>query len=235
MFGEKSIRKATALMRSAYALMSEKSVNEIKMCLSSGNRKIGRVMNVSLPPIITCGNCAQCARYCYDIKACLQYPETVIDARIRNYSVLMQDRDEYFHRIGAAMTRRRKNKYFRWHVGGEIPDYDYFDRMVKNAAEHPDFIIWTYTKRYDIINAWVENNGLDAIPNNFTIMFSEWDGTPMNNPYHFPEFTCQLKNGNKNHPAEYFKALYTCPGNCDICKNLNRGCIAGETTKAIEH
>ena len=45
----------------------------------------------------------------------------------------------------------------------------------------------------------------------------------------------KLKDGNKNHPAEYFNSLYECPGNCDICKAIHRGCVAGENTFAKEH
>ena len=202
------------------------------MAISKGNRKIGRVMNVSLPPIVTCANCSGCKNLCYDVKACLQYPNTVIDARVRNWSIFMKDRDEYFARIDAAMNARRKNKYFRWHVAGDIVDYDHFDRIINNARKHPDFIIWTYTKNYSVVNAWIEKNGRDAMPNNFTVMFSEWRGVPMINPYNMPEFRVVFKDdANKPDPA----SNYYCPGNCDICKACNRGCVAGETVYCNEH
>ena len=209
--------------------------SNINLCISKGNRKIGRVMNVSLPPVKTCPNCSGCMHYCYDIKACLQYPNTVVDARIRNYSILMKDRDDFFARIDSAMSRRRTDKYFRWHVAGEIVDLDYFVRMVENAKKHPDFVIWTYTKNYKIVNQYCDTYGREAIPSNFHIMFSEWDGMPLNNPHGFPEFSCKLPEGNKNHPVSYFNDLWKCPGNCDICKKCNRGCIAGETSYADLH
>ena len=148
MYSKQSISKVDNLMAARRAYYAPIAVDHIKMAISTGNRKIGRVMNVSLPPIMTCANCKECKYLCYDVKACLQYPNTVIDARIRNLSVLMKDREEYFARIDAAMSRRRKNKYFRWHVAGDIIDSDYFDRMIKNAQHHPDFVIWTYTKNY---------------------------------------------------------------------------------------
>lgn len=208
------------------------AVDQIKMAISKGNRKIGRVMNVSLPPILTCANCSQCKYLCYDVKACLQYPNTVIDARIRNLSILIKDRDEYFHRIDEAMNRRRKNKYFRWHVAGDIVDVDYFDRMITNAKSHPDFIIWTYTKNYRVVNEWISAHGRDAIPANFHIMFSEWRGLEMINPYHMPEFRVVFKDDAvKPDPREN----HYCPGNCDVCKAMHRGCVAGETTYCNEH
>ena len=238
MYSLESLKKVVKLMNETIDKYSEKTVDEIKLCISSGNRKIGRVMNVSLPPIVTCSNCKECKFFCYDVKACLQYPDTVIDARIRNYMVFKKDINTYFQRIDDAMNRRRKNKFFRWHVAGDIINYDYFSRMVENAKNHPDFIIWTYTKNYNVVNKYVADHGGNrfiAIPHNFTIMFSEWDGMPLNNPYNFPVFSVKMKNGNKNHGADYFNNLYKCPGNCDVCKAARRGCPYGETVYADEH
>lgn len=234
MYSKESIKKVVGLMNARRAYYAPIAIDHIKMAISTGNRKIGRVMNVSLPPIMTCANCKECKYLCYDVKACLQYPNTVIDARIRNLSILMKDRDEYFNRIDAAMSRRRKNKFFRWHVAGDIIDVDYFDRMVENAKKHSDFIIWTYTKNYAVVNEWIRQHGgnKNALPYNFTVMFSEWRGIEMVNPYKLPEFRVVFKSDAvKPDP----KKVHYCPGNCDICKALHRGCVAGETTYCNEH
>lgn len=235
MYSNESIKKVVNLMCGTMGATKDTPVNDIKMCISTGNRKIGRVMNVSLPPIMTCHNCRECKHYCYDIKACLQYPNTVIDARCRNYAVLSKNRNEYFNRIDIAMSRRRKNKFFRWHVAGDIVDYDYFCRMVENARKHSDFVIWTYTKHYAVVNEWIRINGITAMPENLHIMYSEWDGMPLDNPYGMPIFTVKMQAGNKNHKPEFFDNLYKCPGNCDICKIYRRGCMSGENTYCDEH
>lgn len=228
-----SIKKAVRLMTATKALLESSDISTIKMCISKGNRKIGRVMNVSLPPILSCHNCSECKHFCYDIKACLQYPNTVIDARVRNYVILLNDRNRYFDEIDKAIARRRVNKFFRWHVAGDIVDYDYFDRMIQIARNHSDFVFWTYTKVYGIVNEWIAKNG--SIPSNFHIMFSEWDGMAMDNPYNMPIFSCKLKNGNKNRTAESFAKMHRCPGNCDICKASGHGCVVGESSYADEH
>lgn len=231
-YSEETLHKYIELVKACIATFMLLPVNLIKMCISKGNRKIGRVMNVSLPAIITCKkNCQHCKKFCYDIKACLQYAKTVIPARVRNYVILIKDRNEYFNRIDKACEKRRTNKYFRWHVSGDIIDYDYFDRMVKLAKKYPAFKFWTYTKQYYIVNAWILCNGgtKAALPENLTIMFSEWRGIEMVNPYGLPEFRIVFKS-DKVKPKGYY-----CPGNCDICKKINRGCIAGETTYANEH
>jgi len=230
MFTTESINKAIRHMRERGAELEKLPAEEIKLCISKGNRKIGRVMNVSLPPVLSCGNCRECKRLCYDIKAVLQYPGTVADARMRNFTILRKDRDSYFSRIEEAISRRRTNKRFRWHVAGDIVDGDYFDRMCKIAAAHPDFIFWTYTKMYDVVNEWCAAHGdtKDAVPANFSVMFSEWRGMPMNNPYGFPEFRVVFKD--ETPPAGFY-----CPGNCDICLETGRGCPYGESSLCKEH
>ena len=199
--------------------------------ITAGNRKIGRVLNVSLMPVLSCGNCSGCVHYCYDIKACVQYAHNVITARMVNYIMATEHRDEYFAQIDAKLSRRRKNKFFRWHVAGDILDIDYFDRMVEVARKHPDFTMWTYTKMYHIVNAWIAAHGgtRDALPSNLTVMFSEWRGMPMNNPYGLPEFRVVM------HDDETRPVGYYCPGNCDACKAARRGCIVGETVYCDEH
>lgn len=233
MYSIESLKKLARLMNETINHYNAIDAAGIKMCISKGNRKIGRVMNVSLPPVVSCGNCKECKFLCYDIKACLQYPNTVIDARVRNWAVLKKNRALYFETIDKAIARRRTNKFFRWHVAGDIIDPDYFDNMVEIARRHPDFVFWTYTKMYGIVNSWIDEHG--AIPANLHIMFSEWDGMPMINPHGMPVFSCKLKAGNKNRTAESFATMYKCPGNCDICKACGRGCLAGEDTFADEH
>lgn len=225
MFKKETIDKVIAKAQERIEELKDVSIDDINMCISNGNIKIGHVLNVSNMPVLSCGNCKECKYLCYDIKACVQYPNTVIDARVRNLTILKRNRDEYFRRIEDRVSRRRKNKYFRWHVAGDIIDIDYLDRMVGIAERHPDFVFWTYTKMYGIVNEYCKTK---TIPSNLSIMFSEWRGMPMDNPYGFPEFRVVFKDEEKP------KGFY-CPGNCDVCKEIHRGCLAGETTYCNEH
>ena len=43
------------------------------MAISRGNSKLGKVPNISLPPVKSCGNCKQCAPDCYALKSYKQY------------------------------------------------------------------------------------------------------------------------------------------------------------------
>ncbi len=230
--------KRYAELKKEYEAMDIEDLKKI-MSISNGNRKIGKVLNVSLMPIVTCSNCNECRHFCYDIKACCgPHWENVIRARIKNTVLLQRDMKAYFDRIDGKLTRRRKNKFFRWHVAGDIVNAEYFENMVALAVKHPDFIFWTYTKNYKLVNQYVKEHGGDrvkAIPANLHIMFSEWDGLKLDNPYNFPFFTCRLKDGNKNHAYHWFEKFFRCPGNCDVCKRENRGCLIGENTWIDEH
>lgn len=223
-----SLKKVVSALKNAMDKYMAMPVESIKLCISNGNRKIGKAMNVSLPPILSCGNCKECKHFCYDIRACLQY-KNVIDARIRNYVILLKNRDLYFSAIDGACSRRKANKMFRWHVSGDIVDLDYFCRMVEIARNHPDFIFWTYTKMYHIVNEYCDKYGKESIPENLSVMFSEWRGMELVNPYGFGEFRALYEN--EEIPAN----TYYCPGNCDICKAARRGCIANENTCIYIH
>lgn len=237
MFKEETVKKARERMLSVYAEINSKPETEKpqKAIISRGNRKIGRVLNVSISPLLSCLAGCPCMLYCYDIKAVVQYVN-VLFARVKNLWLAINRPEIYFGTIEKAIQNRRTRKYFRWHVGGDILSPAYFGEMVAIAERHPDFIFWTYTKKYNIVNGFCDTHGgRGSIPENLKIMFSEWDGMPVVNPYDFPVFSCKLKAGNQNHPEEYFNGLYKCPGNCDICIENGRGCIAGESTFADEH
>lgn len=231
-YRKETLSKLINNMRAIRKEYERMDASDLKVTVSCGNRKIGKVMNVSTAPILACGNCKECKGYCYDVKACIQY-RNVINARVKNLVIATKYRDLYFNQIESRIARRRTNKYFRWHVAGDILDIDYFSRMVEIARRHEDFIFWTYTKMYGIVNEYCDLYGRDAIPGNLHIMFSKWDGLAMDNPYNFPVFACKMRDGNKD-PMPW-EAMYKCPGNCDICKEHKTGCIGGMNTYADEH
>lgn len=230
MFTKEALRKYNTVMWETIETYNRVSLDETKLCISEGNSKIGRVLNISTPPVLTCPNCAECTKLCYDIKACLFRPE-VMRARARNFSILVRDRNRYFDAIKERLKHRRKRKFFRWHVGGEIIDIDYFNRMVEIARDFPDWKFWTYTKNYAIVNQWINNHGKSrsAIPRNLTVMFSEWKGMEMINPYGLPEFRVIFAGESAPDGARI------CPGNCEHCIEHNCNCVRGETVYCHEH
>ena len=213
------------LMR-MYAEMYEAG-EEIKVCESKGNKKVGDTINYSLSPLFTCGgNCRVCLGICYDIKAAL-FRDCVMRARVRNTFLALYHPDEYWKQIDDSLSRKRLMKPVRFHVGGDIPNYDYLEHLIKLARKHSGRKFWTYTKQYSIVNRWIAENG--PLPDNLTIMFSVWRGLDCDNPYNMPTFTCVMKD--QIWPDDVFQ----CPGNCQECIKSGRGCVAGESSAVWEH
>lgn len=106
----KSMNNAMNYYRAVYAADEFKTFCDVS--ISQGNSKIGKVMNVSLAPILTCPNCTECMHLCYDIKAGVQYGN-VLQARAKNTVLALEHETRYFQGIRYALGRRKKNKFFR--------------------------------------------------------------------------------------------------------------------------
>ena len=213
--------------RALAAIAAARAQHEpLEVCISVGNVKVGRILNVSLMSRICCGNCRLCEHYCYDIKAALQYTN-VMNARARNTVLAQDDLDEFFRQILERLTERRKKKFFRFHVGGDIISEAYLEKMVQTALERPRWRFWTYTKMHDMVNSYVARGGI--IPENLVILFSCDMNAVVENPYGFPLAYTVLDG---DVPPE---GLFKCPGNCEICIELERGCPFGESVYFLEH
>lgn len=235
-FKPETIKKYVMNMKEAVR-EAQREIEKRHVRFSYGNMKIGHVLNVSTAPIITCGHCEHCSGYCYDIKACLQYPGTAA-ARANNTALALAERVRFFAEISAKMSRRRKNLYMRWHVGGEIIDRDYFERMLAVSKEHAERYkaIWTYTKEHALVNEYIREHGGDraCVLDYLIVMYSHWYGVEIDNPYGMPVFyTVKTMEDVERLRAE--GVTWECPGNCDICKAAGRGCVAAESVYAWLH
>lgn len=198
-----------------------------KVSISKGNSKMGFIPSVSLPPIVTCAKGCPCAKKCYAAKLCRIYP-SVRKAYTNNLDILNSDPAEYWKQVNDAVIVSR---YFRFHVSGDIVDSEYFVRMVLIARANPHCEILAFTKRYDIVNEWLQDNYLN-VPRNLHIIFSEWEGMPIENPYRFPVAHVIFKG---SEPADDWKI---CGGNCSECACRGVGCWElkrGEHIAFYEH
>jgi len=197
-----------------------------KVSISFGNRKIGQIPSVSLPPVITCKNCATCAKKCYAAKLCRIYA-SVRKAYENNYAILKENRKAYFQQVKASAML---TTYFRWHVSGDIVDQDYLHNMVKIARELKATQFLAFTKNYEDVNAYLTNH---RKPSNLHIIFSlPFDGATVDNPHNLPTAAVILKG---NEPKANYKI---CGGNCTECACRDCGCWElkkGETIAFYEH
>ena len=199
----------------------------MKVSISTGNRKMGAIPSVSLPPVITCPANCPCSKKCYALKMCRIYP-TVKAAYQNNLDILNENWVEYWRQVRFAVSITR---YFRFHVAGDIPNPAYFKEMVITAKHNPHTQILAFTKQYSIVNNYIDIFG--DLPENLHLIFSEWgDNWQVPNPHDLPTATVIFKG---ETPADNWKV---CGGNCTECACRGVGCWElkkGETIAFYEH
>lgn len=199
----------------------KKQVSNLHVFISAGNRKTGAIPSVSLIPVADCANCAACAGSCYDLRNDCIY-NGVKDSRARNSAIFAADPGKYFREISAYCTMIEP-RYFRWHIGGDIVNSLYLAGMVKVAQENPGTTFLAFTKSDNVVNNYINNGG--EIPQNLSIVFSNWFGAILNNPYNFA--TSNPLNIEGETTTE--KPGFVCPGNCLTCKK----CFKAQAGDAI--
>ena len=190
-----------------------------KISISYGNKKMGAIPSVSLPPVVTCAPGCTCAKKCYAAKLCRIYP-TVKAAYNRNLNILNNNSDDYWIQVQHVAAA---NRFFRYHVSGDIPNIAYLINMDTTARLYPKTEFLVFTKKYNLINDYIEAEGL---PENLHVIFSEWPGMDMYNPYKLPVAHVVFKGC---EPAWNWKP---CSGNCLDCAINGSGCW---TLKSGEH
>lgn len=189
---------------------------------------MGSIPSVSLPSGVTCVKDCGCLQKCY-AKKIEKLRKTVRESYITNYNLLKTKPDIYWREVEAAVML---TAFFRFHVSGDIVDTDYLSHMVEIAKRNPHCQLLCFTKKYDIVNKWIDNNG--EIPQNLHIIFSVWRDFYCNNKYNLPEAHVRYKDGTttaKDNCKE-------CSGNCTDCARIDGGCWnlkCGEQVVFNEH
>lgn len=214
--------------RDQYIEFLSLKTNEVHM--TNQNRKTGmNCWNIAMP-ISTCREDVPCrpenGGTCYCCKDCQNMARTVA-CYVRNLRIYRTDRDGYWEQV-AFKLKHTPLPYFRYNDAGEIPDYEYIDGMVALARKFPSIKFLCYTKKYELVNEWLDNNGgISAIPENLCIRFSTWDKTwEVPNPYNLPMAWVHFKNDllNPEIPEKAAKCSNQIDknikcGGCGICFN----------------
>lgn len=202
------------------------TTNDCKISISTDNRKMGAIQSVSLPPVKTCRAGAPCIKDCYACKMCRIY-KNVKESYERNLSILENCPDAFFVQLDAAL---KVNRFFRIHVSGDFKDAAYFARCAEIVKNNPDCKVLAFTKQYEIVNAWIDENG--PLPENFKVIFSGWGDWKCENPYNLPETNVIFKD---TIVPDNWKI---CGGNCFECACRGCGCWElknGETIAFYKH
>lgn len=178
-----------------YIPLSDAAVrSEILHLSTSGNTKTGPVAAFNLPVELTCMHNCECYSkgLCYACGGYYQYRSNQFIYTENLKFFLSHTSEEFINAVVSAVLASGL-RIFRWFTCGDIVNRRFLDCMIEIAQRLPFVTFWTYTKKYAIVNRWLEdNNGPDALPVNFkSIIFSHWlnaDGSyfPMDNPYNMP-------------------------------------------------
>lgn len=200
-----------------------KSGADMRVRISNANSKMGNVASVSLLPFLTCpGYCSgTCGKKCYAAKLANLRP-TVLKSYAISTAIVQLAPAVYWKQVNAAICGVR---FFRFHVSGDIMNYDYFENMVKCAVDNPHCEILAFTKKYDTVNEWIQRNG--DLPRNLHILFSGWTNLDPCNPYGIPETNVF---SNENEIRENWKI---CGGNCFNCACRGVGCWQAKNGETI--
>ena len=178
--------------------------------ISHKNSKLGAdIPSLNLPPVLTCRPDAPCFAKCYARKGRFRF-ENVKRSMADNLDAYEADPDFFFKFVSAST---RFHRFFRWHSAGDIVDGRYLAGMVQVAKENPETRYLAFTKRFDIVNAYVDNG--NEIPENLRIVFSGWDENfEVDNPHNFPVNYVRFKKGCNAHVPQ---DAIPCGGKCYEC------------------
>ena len=182
--------------------------------VSPGNSKMGSLASVSLPAVITCRKDCKCAAKCYAKKLERLRP-TVRAAYQSNLTLLNSDPSTYWREVEATVMM---NRFFRFHVSGDIPDAGYLRKMIGVAERNPHCQILCFTKRDDLVNRWLDGGGV--LPENLHLILSQWKGMVVRNPYNLPEAHVRYRDGSTTATHD----MVPCLGNCADCARTCGGC-----------
>lgn len=221
------------------------SVKSEELNISFENSKVGKVFGLNLPVHYSCNHNCECYKLgkCYACQGCYNFlsNQALYSENLKFY--FEHTEEEFIEAINRVIASKPACKLFRWFECGDILSFTFFKTMIRVAECNKNITFWTYTKKYEIVNRFVEMYGRDAIPENLTIVFSHWmneDGSyfPMENPYSFP--TSEFIPFGREEEAE--KVTHICPcsdpnvvATCATCEHPCYKLKYGQSMALLEH
>ena len=219
-------------IQNSKAHLSDHYADGVSIHISAGNSKLGDIMNISLPPVVTCHNCSSCKNYCYAVRTYNRFTSTAAGWN-DNYLLFLTDPVSYFEQISDAVKLQR---FFRWHVSGDIVNERYLAGMIQVARENPKVEFLAFTKAYQIVNSAMAAGAV--IPDNLHLLFSASPGVDMPNPARIPECHINFADPALNTYNGGAEFVYQCGGNCTECAINGCGCFflkPGDVTIINQH
>ena len=219
------------------------SVNSV-FHATTGNEKTGKAGNYNLPIEYTCNHQCECYKNgtCYACNGSYNFGSNQMKYS-ENYNFYKNNFSIVFINEITNYIKENKLTLFRYFTCGDIPDIRFLQCMIKIAKINPDVKFWSYTKKYNIINNYCDEFGVDTIPSNLVIIFSHWlndNGTyyPMNNKYNFP--TSEFIPLGKEELTKTVTHICPCSdptakATCETCKTPCYELKRGQSMALLEH
>ena len=204
--------------REAYIEELSLRTNEVHM--TTKNAKTGIACLDFAFPLCTCREDAPCKATCYANNH-NQTRAVVQGAYYRNFRLMNENIDDLFEQIEYKIKHSGLNMV-RFFDSGDLPSYDFLERMCNMIRKFPDVKFMAFTKKYEIVNDYLNEH---TLPDNFNIIFSAWDHTwTFDNPYKLPIAYVDFKDKRLNPKIP--KTAFRCPTNgkrlgeitCSMCK-----------------
>lgn len=207
------------------------------------NSKLGKnVASISFPIWNTCRHDCECFREkkCYGCNGCYNFTDNQIRYAENLAYFNSHDVDTIVNNIKTKLYNKVDTLRF-FGIGDFTPKI--LEVFVELARTCEWLTVYCYTKKYDMVNSYVDKMGLDYIPGNATIIFSHWlnsDGTylEMNNKYSFP--TSEFIPLGKEYLLKSVTYVCECsnpeyPGKCETCNHSCKNLSFGQSMALIEH
>lgn len=175
--------------------------------ISRSVSKLGAdIPSVNLPAGETCRSDAPCLAKCYARHGRFLFSRN--KALLERNMRIWQEDPKGFERD--VMIAAYCAKFFRWHSSGDIPDRNYLEMMVHIAEVLPDTKFLCFTKKYEMINDFLNDRQL---PPNLSIVLSAWGQWQPANPHQLPTSHIRFKNLDSYLPNDAME----CSGYCGEC------------------
>jgi len=186
-----------------------------RLRISRGNRKLGKLPSISLPPIVTCARGIPCAADCYALNMLRgPYGKRIREAWQANLEYLRADRAGFFAELERYFARSAP-PFFRYHIGGDFVDRDHLQRALKLARVFPAIRFLAFSKRFEIFPH------PRAVPSSFALVASAWSGGAALPAGYRVAWMRDPDNPDPRIPARALECFGGCD-HCGLCWNLRK-------------
>ena len=181
--------------------------------ITTVNTKLGgSIAQLNMPYGASCRKDAPCYKECYCNHGNMRF-DKVRKSHMDKYEMYKRNPEAFFEQISYELDMT-PFKFFRWHASGDIVDAKYLELMCKLARRHKGTRFLCYTKKYELVNEYLEHH---RKPSNLVLCLSNWGQWKPENPHNLPTSYVDFGKGDEGIP----EFAYPCSGNCGECKGTH--------------